>query len=212
VSPSSGENWGVVTNPWTRHQTWWTSISDRATGGLEITDRTPPFEPNWSTVFDRIVASSSCVASLFTDVAVLMMCSIWKDHHMTLILIFYALKFLWWLNELPWFEKSFISYIDLSWLPSFSGEWWSERAWSRLCASSSLKLQSCPDVTLNQSDTCSDFIDSQLSWYDANLIYFIIFTLIWVDRKKIKLIGKIIRRWINWINNSIIPFILMWPH
>jgi hypothetical protein len=37
--------------------------------------------------------------------------------------------------------------MDLSWLPSFSGEWWSERAWSRLCASSSLKLQSCPEVT-----------------------------------------------------------------
>jgi hypothetical protein len=103
--PSSGENWGVVTSPWTHHQTWWTSAPDRATGGLEINDRTPLFEPSWSTVFDRIVASSSCVASFFTDVAGLVMFSIWKDHHMSSIFIFYALKFLWWIIGLPSIEK-----------------------------------------------------------------------------------------------------------
>jgi hypothetical protein len=104
--PSSGENWGVVTSSWTRHQTWRTSVPDRATGGLEITDRTPLFEQSWSTVFDRIVASSSCVASFFTDVAGLVMCSIWKDHPMTSIFVFYALKFLWWITGLPSIEKS----------------------------------------------------------------------------------------------------------
>jgi hypothetical protein len=151
-SPNSGENWGVATSPWTRHQTWWTSVPDQATGGLEITDQTPPFEPNWSTVFDRIVASSSRVASFFTDVTWLIMCSIWKDHPMALIFVFYALKFLWWITRLPSIEKSFIFYIDMSWLPSFSGEWWSERVCSWLCASSTLKLQSCHEVTRNQSD------------------------------------------------------------
>jgi hypothetical protein len=138
--PSSGENWGIITSPWTRYQIWWTSVPDRATGGLKITDRTPSFEPSWSIVFNRIVASSSCVASFFTDVAGLVMCSIWKDHHMTSIFVFYALKFLWWITRLPSIKKSFISCIVLSWLPSFSGEWWSELVWSRLCVSSSLKL------------------------------------------------------------------------
>jgi hypothetical protein len=142
--PSLAENWGVIISPWTRHQTWWTSVPDRATSGLKIINRTPPFKPSWSTVFDRIVASYSCVASFLTDVVELVMCSIWKDHHMTLIFVFYALKFLWWITRLPSIKKSFISCIALSWLLSFSGEWWSERAWSRLCASSSLKLQSCP--------------------------------------------------------------------
>jgi hypothetical protein len=107
VPPSSGENWGVITSPWTRHQTRRTSVPDQATGGLEITDRTPLFEPSWSTVFDRIVASSSCVASFFTDVAELVMCSIWKDHPMASIFVFYALKFLWWITELPSIEKIF---------------------------------------------------------------------------------------------------------
>jgi hypothetical protein len=76
--PSSSENWDVVTSPWICYQIWWTSVSDRATGGLEITDRTTPFEPSWSTVFDRIVISSSYVASFFTDVAGLVMCLIMK--------------------------------------------------------------------------------------------------------------------------------------
>jgi hypothetical protein len=105
VPLSSGENWGVVTSPWTRHQTWRTSVPDRATGGLEITDRTPPFEPRWSTVLDRIVASSSYVTSFFTDVVGLVMCSIWKDHPMVSIFVFYALKFLWWIIRLPSIEK-----------------------------------------------------------------------------------------------------------
>jgi hypothetical protein len=122
--PSSlGENRGVITSPWTRHQTWRTSIPDRATGGLKITNQTPPFERSWSTVFDRIVASSLCVASFFTDVTGLVMCSIWKDHPMISIFIFYALQFLWWITGLPSIKKSFISCISLSWLPSFSGEW-----------------------------------------------------------------------------------------
>jgi hypothetical protein len=103
--PSLGENWDVVTNPWTCHQTWWNSVPARATGELKVTDRTPPFEPSWSTVFDRIVASSSCVASFFTDVAVLVMCSIWKDHPMTSNFVFYALKFLWWITRLPSIKK-----------------------------------------------------------------------------------------------------------
>jgi hypothetical protein len=107
--PSSGENWGVVTSLWTRHQTWQILVPDRATGGLEITDCTPPFEPSWSTIFDRIVVSSSCVASLFTDVTWLMMCSIWKDYFMALIFVFYALKFLWWIIGLPSIAK--ILYI-----------------------------------------------------------------------------------------------------
>jgi hypothetical protein len=102
---SSGENWGVVTSIWTHHQIWRTLVFDRATGGLEITNQTPPFEPSWSTVFDRIVVSSSCVVSFFTDVAGLVMCSIWKDHHMTLIFVFYALKFLWWITELASIKK-----------------------------------------------------------------------------------------------------------
>jgi hypothetical protein len=129
----------------------------------------PLFKLSWSTVFDRIVASSSCVASFFTDVEGLAMCSIWKDHPMTSISVFYALKFLWWITGLHSIQKSFISCIALSWLPSFSGEWWSERAWSRLCASSRLKLQSCPKVIQNQSDTCSDRIHNCLDmlwiWY-----------------------------------------------
>jgi hypothetical protein len=103
--PSSGENWDVVTSPWTRHQTRWTSVPDRATDGLEITDRTPPFEPSWSMVFDRIVTSSSCVASFFTDVAGLVTCSMWKDHLMSLIFVFYALQFLWWITGLRSIEK-----------------------------------------------------------------------------------------------------------
>jgi hypothetical protein len=98
---NSDENWGVITNPWTRHQTWWTSVPDRATGGLEITDRTSPFELTWSTVFDRIVASSSCVAYFFTDVVGLVMRLIWKDHPMTSIFVFYTLKFLWSITGLP---------------------------------------------------------------------------------------------------------------
>jgi hypothetical protein len=129
----------------------------------------PSFEPSWSMVLDRIVASSSYVASFFTDIAGLVMCSIWKDHPMASIFVFYALKFLWWITGLRSIEKSFVSCISLSWLPSFNGEPWSERAWSRLCASSSLKLQSCPEVTWNQLDTCSDRIHNCLDmiwiWY-----------------------------------------------
>jgi hypothetical protein len=161
--PRSGENWGVVTSPWTHHQIWRTSVPDRATGGLEITNRMPPFEPSWSMVFDRIVDSSSCVASFFTNVAGLVICSIWKDHPMASIFVFYALKFLWWITDLHSIEKFFISCINLSRLPSFSDEWWYERTWSQLCASSSLKLQSCSEVTWNQSDTCSDRIHN---WFD----------------------------------------------
>jgi hypothetical protein len=155
--PTSGENWGVVTSFWTRHQTWRTSVSDQATGRLEITDRTPPFEPSWSTVFDRIVASFSCVASFFTDVAGLVMCSIWKDRPMASIFVFYALKFLWWINKLSSIEKFFISYIVLSWLSSFSGEWWSKWAWSQFCASFRLK-------TL------------ELSWGDAKSIWHVLWS------------------------------------
>jgi hypothetical protein len=103
--PSSSENWGVVTSPWTHHQTWQTSVPDRATGGLEITDRTPSFETSWSTVFDRIVASYSCVTSFFTDVVGLVLCSIWKDHPMTSIFVFYAMKFLCWITGLPSIKK-----------------------------------------------------------------------------------------------------------
>jgi hypothetical protein len=65
-------------------------------------------------------------------------------------------------------KKSFISCIALSWLPSFSGELWPDQAWSRLCASLSLKLQSCPEVTWNQSDTCSD---RHILLYDAALSF-----------------------------------------
>jgi hypothetical protein len=54
----------------------------------------------------------------------------------------------------------------MSWLPSFSGEWWSERVWNRLCASSILKLQSCPEMMQNQSDTWSD---QHILLYDAAL-------------------------------------------
>jgi hypothetical protein len=121
--PSSGENWGVITSPWTRHQTWRTSVPDQATSGLKITNRMPPFEPSWSTVFDRIVASSSYLASFFTDVAGLVMYSIWKDHPMASIFVFYALKFLCWITGPPSIEKTFISCIALLWLPSFSSEW-----------------------------------------------------------------------------------------
>jgi hypothetical protein len=126
--PSLGENWGVVTSLWTHHQTWWISVPHWVTDGLEITDRTPPFEPSWSTVFDRIVASSSRVASFFTDVTGLMMCSIWKNHPMASIFVFYALKF-----------------------------------------------QSCPEVTRNQSDMCSDRIHNCLDmmwiWYTSLSLY-----------------------------------------
>jgi hypothetical protein len=101
------------------------------------------------------------------------MWSIWKDHPMASIFVFYVLKFLWWITRLPSIKKFFISCIFLSWLPSFSGKWWSERAWSRLCASSSLKLQSCPEVAQNQWHVL--WSNPQLSWYDVNLIYFIIF-------------------------------------
>jgi hypothetical protein len=59
-APSLSENWCVVTSPLTHHQTWWTSVSDRATDGLEITDRTPPFESNWSTIFNRICFIFMC--------------------------------------------------------------------------------------------------------------------------------------------------------
>ncbi len=114
-TPSSGKNWGVVTSPWTRHQTWWTSVPDRATGGLEITDQMPSFEPSWSTVFDRIVASSLCVTFFFTDVAGLVMCSIWKDHHMASIFILYTLVSRWWITELS-SKKSFTSCSDWLWL------------------------------------------------------------------------------------------------
>jgi hypothetical protein len=99
------ENWCVVTSPWTRHQTWRTSVSDRATSGLEITDWTHPFEPSWSTIFDRIVALSSCVTSFFTNVTGLVMCSIWKYHPMVSIFVFYALKFLWWIIRLHSIKK-----------------------------------------------------------------------------------------------------------
>jgi hypothetical protein len=189
--PSSGENWGVSTSPWTYHQTWWTSAPDRATSGLEITDRMPPFEPSWSTVFDRIVASSSCVASFFTDVAGLVMCSISKDHSMVSIFVFHALKFLWWITGLPSIKKSFISCIALSWLSSFSGEWWSERAWSRLCASSSLKLQSWLEVTRNQSDTCSDFIESPIAliWCEFDILHYLCLNLSWL-KKNLSRLGK----------------------
>jgi hypothetical protein len=184
VAPSSGENWGVVTIPWTRHQTWWTSVPDRSTGGIKILDRTPPFEPSWLTVFDRIVNSSSCVASFFTDVAGLVMCLIWKDHPIDSIFVFYALKFLWWITGLPSIEKSFISCIDMSWLLSFSGEWRSERAWSRLCASSSLKLQSYHEVTRNQSDACSDFIESTIAliWCEFDILYYLWLNLSWLKK------------------------------
>jgi hypothetical protein len=102
---SSGENWSVIISSWTRHQTWWTLVPNRPTDGLEITDWTPPLEPSWSTVFDRIVASSSCVASFLTNVARLMMCLIWKDHPMNSIFVSYVLKFLWWITRLPSIEK-----------------------------------------------------------------------------------------------------------
>jgi hypothetical protein len=182
--PSSSQNWGVITSPWTRHQIWWTLVLDRATGGLEIIDQTPPFEPSWSTVFDRIVDSSSCVASFFTDVAGLVMCSIWKDHSISLIFVFYALKFLWWITGLPSIKKSFISYIVLSLFPSFSGEWWSERVWSRLRASLRLKLQSCPKVTQNQSDTRSDFIESiiVLIWCEFDILHYLCLNLSWLKK------------------------------
>jgi hypothetical protein len=184
MTPSPGENWGIVTSLWTRHQIWWTSVPDRAIGGLEITDRMPSFEPSWSIVFDRIVASSSCVPSFFTDVVRLVMCSISKDHHMALIFVFYALKFLWWITKLTSIEKFFISCIDLSWLSSFSGEWWSERAWSQLCASSSLKLQSRPEVTQNQSNTCSDFIKStiDLIWCEFDILHYLCLNLSWLKK------------------------------
>jgi hypothetical protein len=122
---------------------------------------------------------------------------------MALIFVFYALKFLWWITGLSSIKKSFISCIALSWLPSFSGEWWSERTWSRLYASSSLKLQSCPEVTWNQFDMCSDRI------YNCSDMIWIWYTSLFLSEselieEKIKLIGKIIRRWINQINNSTI--------
>jgi hypothetical protein len=182
--PSSGENWGVVTSPWTCHQIWRTSVPDRATGGLEITDQTPPFEPSRSTIFNRILASSSCVSFFFTDIAGLVMYLVWKDHPMASIFVFYVLKFLWWIVRLPSIKKSFISCIALSWLPSFSGEWWSDWVWSRLCSSSSLKLQSCPEVTWDQSDTCSDFIESTIAliWCEFDILHYLCLNLSWLKK------------------------------
>jgi hypothetical protein len=90
---------------------------------------------------------------------------------MTSIFVFYALKFLLCIIRFHSIKKSFISCIDLSWLPSFSVEWWSEWMWSRLCASLSLKFQSCPEVMWNQSDMCSDQIHNCLYmmwiWYTS---------------------------------------------
>jgi hypothetical protein len=100
--------------------------------------------------------------------------SILKDHPMTSIFVIYTLKSIWWITGLPSIEKSFISCIDLSWLSFFSGEWWSERAWSRLCASFKLKTSE-----LSWGDAKSIWhvlwSNPQLPWYDVNLIYFIIF-------------------------------------
>jgi hypothetical protein len=81
-------------------------------------------------------------------------------------------------------KKSFISCIGLSWLPSFSGEWWSEWAWSWLCASSSLKLQSCPELTWNQSDTWSDFIESTIAliWYEFDILHYLCLNLSWLKK------------------------------
>jgi hypothetical protein len=110
--PSSGENWGAVTSPWTRHQTWWTLVPDRATGGLEITDRKPPFKLSWSTVFNRIVASSSCVTSFFTAVAGLVMCSIWKDHPMASI--FFLCVEISLLDNWTFFNQKNSSYLVLT--------------------------------------------------------------------------------------------------
>jgi hypothetical protein len=113
-TPSSGENWGVVTSPWTRHQTWWTSVPDRATCGLEITDWMPPFKPSWSMVFDRIVVSSSCVASFFIDVTWLVMCSVWKDHPMASIFVF------WW-TSVP--DRATCGLQITDWMPPFKPSW-----------------------------------------------------------------------------------------
>jgi hypothetical protein len=123
-------------------------------------------------------------ASFFTDVAELVMCSIWKYHHMASIFVFYALKFLWWITELSSIKKSCISYIALSWLLSFSGEWWSEREWSRLCASSILKLQSYPEVMRNQSDTCSNFIESTINliWCQFDILHYLCLNLSWLKK------------------------------
>jgi hypothetical protein len=43
----------------------------------------------------------------------LVMCSILKDHPMTSICIFYALKFLWWITGLPSIKKLFTSCIAM---------------------------------------------------------------------------------------------------
>jgi hypothetical protein len=103
VGPRSKENWGIVTHSWTRHQSWWTSVPDRATDWLAITDRTPLFDiiiMASDFIFCIIITSSSYLASFFTDVTGLVMCSIWEDHPMTSIFILYILVSRMWVTGL----------------------------------------------------------------------------------------------------------------
>jgi hypothetical protein len=101
-APNLDKNSGVVTSPWTHHQSWWTSIPDRTTDRLTISDQTKLI----NFIFYRRVASSSYLTSFSTDVMGLMMCSIWKDHPMTSIFILYTLVSCRWVTELPQSNKN----------------------------------------------------------------------------------------------------------
>jgi hypothetical protein len=72
-------------------------------------------------IFGIIAVSSSCSTSFFTNVMGLVICSISKNHHMTLIFVLYMLVSRWWVVELS-LKKAFTSCSDWSLHLSFSTE------------------------------------------------------------------------------------------
>jgi hypothetical protein len=90
------------------------------------------------------------------------MCSLWKDHPVTSIFIFYAIKFLWWLTGLPSIEKIL--------------QWW-VMIWMGVEPIVCIFKLKTSELSWGDAKLIWHVLWSnpQLPWYDVNLIYFIIF-------------------------------------
>jgi hypothetical protein len=113
-------------------------------------------------IFDRIIASSSCLTSFFTDVTGLVMCLILKDHPMTSIFVLYTLVSRWWVTGVSSIQKnpSHLVLIGHDFHPLVLSDNLNGRGADWMHLLQALKLQSCLDVARSQSGACSDFSES----------------------------------------------------
>jgi hypothetical protein len=138
-------------------------------------------------IFSIILTLSSYSTSFFTDVTGLVMCSIWKDHPIASIFVLYRLVYISSVGNWAFFKKnhSHLVLIDRDFHPlvlsdNLNGH---RTDWMNLLQAQNFRVVLMwREVNLVRALILAN---PQLSWYDVNLKYYIVFILIRADWGKI---------------------------